>query len=36
VREVIPYLTVLILVLLALVLFPELTLWLPRQFGYEG
>ena len=36
VREVIPYLTVLILLLLLLILFPELTLWLPRQFGYEG
>ena len=36
VREVIPYLTVLVLVLLLLILFPELTLWLPRQFGYEG
>ena len=36
VREVIPYLTVLIFLLLLLILFPELTLWLPRQFGYEG
>ena len=36
VREVIPYLAVLILLLLLLIVFPELTLWLPRQFGYEG
>jgi tripartite ATP-independent transporter DctM subunit len=36
VREIIPYLSVLILLLLLLILFPELTLWLPRQFGYEG
>ena len=34
VREVIPYLMALILLLLLLILFPELTLWLPRQFGY--
>jgi tripartite ATP-independent transporter DctM subunit len=36
VREIIPYLTALIILLLLLILFPELTLWLPRQFGYEG
>jgi TRAP-type transport system large permease protein len=36
VREVIPYLAVLIFLLLLLIVFPELTLWLPRQFGYDG
>lgn len=36
VREVVPYLIALIFALLLLILFPELTLWLPRQFGYQG
>ena len=36
IREVIPFLFVLILALFTMVVFPELVLWLPRQFGYEG
>ena len=31
-----PFLLVLIGALLALILFPDLTLWLPRRFGYAG
>lgn len=36
VREVLPYLLVLLLALVALVAVPDLVLWLPRLFGYEG
>ncbi|MEP9386001.1 TRAP transporter large permease [Mesorhizobium sp. KR9-304] len=36
VREIVPYLLALIATLLLLILFPDLTLWLPRQFGYQG
>ncbi len=36
IKEVIPFLLVLIAALFIMVIFPELVLWLPRQFGYEG
>jgi len=36
IREVLPFLGVLILALMALILFPELVLWLPRTFGYTA
>ena len=36
VREIIPYMLSLIFALLLLILAPDLTLWLPRQFGYQG
>ena len=36
VREGLPFLVALLIALLALILFPELVLWLPRQFGYQG
>lgn len=36
VREILPFILVLILALLLLILFPEIVLWLPRQFGYQG
>ena len=36
IREIIPFLFVLILALLALILFPSITLFLPQQFGYAG
>jgi tripartite ATP-independent transporter DctM subunit len=36
VREGVPYFVSLLLALVLLVLFPELVLWLPRQFGYHG
>ncbi len=36
IKEVIPFLLVLIVALFIMVIFPELVLWLPRQFGYEG
>jgi tripartite ATP-independent transporter DctM subunit len=35
IREIWPFLAVLIAALLLMVLFPELVLWLPRQFGYR-
>jgi tripartite ATP-independent transporter DctM subunit len=35
VREIWPFLFVLIGALLLMVLFPEIVLWLPRQFGYR-
>jgi TRAP-type transport system large permease protein len=36
IREVIPFLIVLILALLVMISVPELVLWLPRRFGYVG
>ena len=36
IREIVPFLIVLIAALLALILFPSITLWLPQQFGYAG
>ena len=36
IKEVIPFLLILILALFLMVSFPDLVLWLPRQFGYEG
>jgi len=36
VREVVPYLVALIAALLMMTLFPEIVLWLPRMFGYQG
>lgn len=36
VSEVMPFLIALLISLALLVLFPELVLWLPRQFGYQG
>ncbi len=36
IREVLPFLAVLILALMALTFIPELVLWLPRIFGYQG
>jgi TRAP-type transport system large permease protein len=35
VRELVPFLAALLLTLLAIVVFPELVLWLPRLLGYE-
>ncbi|MBR2656080.1 MAG: TRAP transporter large permease [Loktanella sp.] len=34
--DLVPFIFVLLLVLAALTLFPDLVLWLPRQFGYQG
>lgn len=36
VREVVPYLAALIGALLVMTLFPEIVLWVPRMFGYQG
>jgi TRAP-type C4-dicarboxylate transport system permease large subunit len=36
VREILPFILVLVAALLALILFPEIVLWLPRRFGYQG
>ena len=36
IREVWPFLAVLIVALLFLILTPDLVLWLPRVFGYQG
>ncbi|MBX3573950.1 MAG: TRAP transporter large permease [Mesorhizobium sp.] len=36
VREGMPFFLALLASLIALILFPELVLWLPRQFGYQG
>ena len=36
IRNVIPFFVVLLGALLALILLPDLVLWLPRSFGYAG
>ena len=36
IREVIPFLLVLVLALLVMITVPEIVLWLPRKFGYVG
>lgn len=36
ITEVLPFIAALLLALLLLVLVPDITLWLPRQFGYQG
>ncbi len=36
IREVIPFLAVLILALLTMILFPGIVLWLPNLLGYQG
>lgn len=36
IREIWPFLAVLITALFAMILFPEIVLWLPRVFGYAG
>lgn len=36
ISEIWPFLTILLLALLGMILVPEVVLWLPRQFGYQG
>ena len=36
IREVIPFLLVLVVALLVMITVPEIVLWLPRKFGYVG
>jgi TRAP-type transport system large permease protein len=36
VKEGVPFFFALLISLIAIVVFPELVLWLPRYFGYEG
>ncbi len=36
VREGVPFLIALLIALIIMVVFPDLVLWLPRMFGYEG
>jgi TRAP-type C4-dicarboxylate transport system permease large subunit len=36
IREVWPFLGILIAALLVMTLVPEIVLWLPRYFGYQG
>jgi TRAP-type transport system large permease protein len=36
IRELWPFIGLLILSLAFMVVFPETVLWLPRQFGYKG
>jgi TRAP-type C4-dicarboxylate transport system permease large subunit len=35
-RAILPFVIILVLSLFAMILFPEIILWLPRQFGYKG
>ena len=36
IREIWPFLAILLMALLTMVVFPETVLWLPRRFGYAG
>ena len=36
VRDVLPFLFAMIVVLILITFIPDLVLWLPRQFGYQG
>jgi len=36
IREIWPFLAILLVALAIMVLVPETVLWLPRQFGYQG
>jgi TRAP-type C4-dicarboxylate transport system permease large subunit len=36
VREVVPFLLAMLAALALFTLVPDLVLWLPRQFGYQG
>lgn len=36
IREILPFLAVLVVALAIMVLVPDVSLWLPRQFGYKG
>lgn len=36
IREVWPFLGILVIALILMIVFPEIVLWLPRQFGYSG
>ena len=36
IREIWPFLAILLVALMIMVLVPETVLWLPRQFGYQG
>ncbi|WP_183487103.1 TRAP transporter large permease [Martelella radicis] len=36
IREILPFLVALLAALLLITLFPDISLWLPRQFGYKG
>ena len=36
IREIWPFIAVLVFGLLLMVFFPEIVLWLPKQFGYKG
>jgi len=36
IREVLPFLVVLLIALVVIVLVPEVVLWLPKTVGYHG
>ena len=36
IRDVVPFLVVLVVALLAMILIPDIVLFLPRLLGYEG
>lgn len=36
IREIWPFIGVLIVALILMIVFPEIVLWLPQQFGYKG
>jgi TRAP-type transport system large permease protein len=36
IREIVPFIVVLVAALVLMVVFPDIVLWAPRQFGYRG
>ena len=36
ISEIVPFIAVLVFALLLIILFPDIVLWMPRQFGYIG
>jgi tripartite ATP-independent transporter DctM subunit len=36
IAEIVPFIVVLVFALLLMILFPDIVLWMPRQFGYVG
>jgi TRAP-type C4-dicarboxylate transport system permease large subunit len=36
IREIWPFIGVLVVALILMILFPDVVLWLPHQFGYKG
>jgi TRAP-type C4-dicarboxylate transport system permease large subunit len=36
VKDIMPFLLAMVLILILITFVPEIVLWLPRRFGYQG